>query len=102
MAFVLLEIISLFVRLIMASRLTGMKIKEYVKDVIIPTLIIVIIPTIIALIPHFIIKQSVIRLFFVCGTYAILYIILTYRFALDKSQKTLVVSKINNYLKSRK
>lgn len=47
----------------MASRLTGMKIKEYVKDVIIPTLIIVIIPTIIALIPHFIIKQSVIRLF---------------------------------------
>ena len=99
MAFVVLEFISLLVRLIMASRLTGMKIKEYLRNVIVPTLIIIIIPTLIALIPHFVINKSIIRLIIVCGIYGLLYIVLMYRFAFDKSQRVLIISKINNFLK---
>ena len=99
MAFVVLEFISLLVRLIMASRLTGMKIKEYLRNVIVPTLIIIIIPTLIALIPHFVINKSIIRLIIVCGIYGLLYIVLTYRFAFDKSQRVLIISKINHFLK---
>ena len=102
MAFVMLEIISLFVRLIMASRLTGMNIKEYARNVIIPTLTIIIIPTLIALIPHLVINKSIIRLFLVCGIYGVLYIILMYWFALDKTQRAFVVSRINILIKNKK
>ena len=99
MAFVVLEFISLLVRLIMASQLTGMKIKEYLRNVIVPTLIIIIIPTLIALIPHFVINKSIIRLIIVCGIYGLLYIILMYRLAFDKSQRVLIISKINHFFK---
>ena len=96
----MLEIISLFVRLIMASRLTGMNIKEYARNVIIPTLTIIIIPTLIALIPHLVINKSIIRLFLVCGIYGVL--ILMYWFALDKTQRAFVVSRINILIKNKK
>lgn len=101
MAFVILEIISLLVRLIMASRLTGMKIEEFLKNVIAPTFIIITIPTLIALIPHFIINKSIIRVIIVCSIYGLLYIILMYRFAFDKNQRALIISKINHLVKSK-
>lgn len=100
LAFVVLEILSLFVRLVMASRLTGMKIEEYLKNVIVPTLIIVVIPTLFALIPHVVIDKSIIRVVLVCGIYGVLYVVLMYRFAFDVSQRALISSKINKIVKN--
>ena len=79
-----------------------MNIKEYARNVIIPTLTIIIIPTLIALIPHLVINKSIIRLFLVCGIYGVLYIILMYWFALDKTQRAFVVSRINILIKNKK
>lgn len=99
MAFVILEVISLVVRLIMANRLTGMEINEYLKNVIVPTSIIIIIPTLIALIPHFAIDKSIIRVVLVCCFYGIIYVVLMCRFALDKNQRALIGLKISQLIK---
>lgn len=57
-AFVLLEVFSLCVRLFMANRLTGMDIVDYCKNVLMPTSIVILIPLLLSLIPHFLMAQS--------------------------------------------
>lgn len=99
MAFVVLEVISLCVRLLMASWLTGMKIKDFANMVVVPTLIIIVLPAICVILPHVMLQQSLLRLVVVCVIYGTLYIVLMYRFALDKKQRMLLVTKIRSCIK---
>ncbi len=102
MTFVMLEIISLCVRLFMASRLTGMMIKDYIKTVLFPTFIIILIPLAIAMIPHIVMDSSFLRLITVCVTYCTFFLVLVFRFAFDESQREQISSKIGLFLKRKK
>lgn len=93
--FVVLEVVSLCVRLIMAKNITGMKIKDYYQNVILPTLIIIVVPMCLAMIPHILMPQSFLRLFIVCITYCTFFLILMYMFAFDKSQRKQIIQKLN-------
>lgn len=99
MAFVVLEVISLFVRLLMASRLVGMNIKDFTYNVLNPTLITIVLSTIGAILPHVLLQQSLLRIVVVCAIYGVLYIILTYKFAFNEEQRILLVTKIKHYIK---
>ena len=98
-AFVILELTSLCVRLFMANKLTGMSVKEYIQNVIQPTMIIIVIPVIIAMIPHFMISNSFLKLVIVCSIYCLLFAVLMFRFAFDEGQREHIKSKIQHLLK---
>ena len=98
-AFVILELISLCVRLFMANKLIGMSVKEYIQNVIQPTMIIIIIPVIITMIPHFVMPKSFLRLVIVCAIYCLLFAVLMFRFAFDEDQRKHIKSKIQHLLK---
>lgn len=98
-AFVILELIALCVRLIMANRLTGMSVKEYILNVIQPTMIIIAIPMIVAMIPHFVMSQSFLKLVIVCTIYGLLFAVLMFRFAFDETQREHIKLKIQHFLK---
>ena len=98
-AFVILELISLCVRLFMANKLTGMSVKEYIQNVIQPTMIIIVIPVIVAMIPHFVMSNSFLKLVIVCSIYCLLFAVLMFRFAFDEGQREHIKSKIQHLLK---
>lgn len=102
MAFVVLEIISLCVRLIMANHLTGMRIKDYYKNVILPSFMIILIPTLFALIIHFTMDSSLIRLIIVTITYGLLFVTLMFRFAFEKNQREIIFLKIKQFINRQK
>lgn len=93
-AFVVLEIISLGLRLFMANHLVGMRFKDFYKNVFYPTLVVILIPMVMALIPHFLMPQTIIRFILVTSLYGLLFIILMFKFALEKEQRTLIITKI--------
>ena len=97
-AFILLEIITLCVRLTMAVRLTGLKHNEYLKIVVYPTLINIALPTAVCLIPYYLMKQSFLRLIVVSSVYCILFLLLMYRLAFDENQRKLITSHFNKIL----
>lgn len=101
MAFIVLELISLCVRLFFAQRLMGMNIVDYFKNVILPTNIIILISTIFAFIPHSIMDESFLRLVLVCLIYCSIFIIMMFRFACDKNQRTQIFLKVNNIIKRK-
>lgn len=94
-AFVALEIISLGLRLFMANRLIGMRLKDFYKNVFYPTLVVILIPLVMVLIPHFLMPQTIIRLILETSLYWLLFIILMFKFALEKEQRTLIIKKLN-------
>lgn len=98
-AFVVLEVVSLCMRLYWANRLVGMKIIDYLRFVIIPTIIIILIPALFALIPYFIMEISFLRLVLVCGIYCSLFAILMFRYAFDENQRIQIISKVKHIIK---
>lgn len=101
LAFIVLEVVSLCVRLFFAKRLMGMSIFDYYKNVIFPTSIIILIPTAFAFIPHYLMDESFIRLVLVCVIYCSIFIIMMFRFAFDKNQRTQILLKVNNIIKRK-
>lgn len=97
--YVVLELISLFVRIIMAHRITGMNVSDYIQNVLKPTIIIIGISTVVALLPHYLLAEGLFRLFFVCGLYCIFYMVLMWFYAFDNSQRNLIKDYITNKIK---
>ena len=95
-AFVVLEVISLIVRIFMAHKITGMDIPDYFKQVIFPTAIVVGASFIVGLIPYFFIQRSFVRVIVVSFVYAVVYLSLLWVVALDTKQKESIVSFIRN------
>ena len=101
MAFVVLEIVSLCVRIFMATHLTGMRIKDYYKNVFLPTMVIILVPLTVALIPYFLMSQTFLRLVIVSSIYGLSFVVLMFRFAFEENQRTAVISRLFNKLKSK-
>lgn len=101
MAFVVLEIVSLCVRIFMATHLTGMRVNDYYKNVFLPTMVIILIPLTIALILHFLMSQTFLRLVIVSSIYGLSFIVLMFRFAFEENQRKAVISRLFNKFKSK-
>lgn len=101
MAFIVLELISLCVRLFFAQQLMRMKIVDYFKKVIFPTSEIILFSTFIAFIPHCLMDESFLRLVLVCVIYCSFFTIMMFRFAFDKNQRTQILVKVNNIIKRK-
>lgn len=94
-AFVVLECVSLIVRLNMAKALIGLVINDYINEVIKPTTIVVMIPMIVAILIHIFMPACFLRLIIVSGVYGILYTLLMWIFALDNTMKSNIILKIH-------
>ena len=101
-AFVVLEMISLIVRIFMAHSITGMDVKKYINEVVKPTIIIIGMSLIGALLVHYGMPKSLIRLVWVCIVYGAIFIILLWIIGLNDSQKSSVTSVIRSWFKRNK
>lgn len=92
--FIAIEIISLIVRLIMAKKIVGISPMVFCKYVILPTCMVLSLSAGIAFVPHILISESFIRLAIVSFSYVISYLLLSYFFVLDATQRETIINKI--------
>lgn len=101
-AFVVLETVSLIVRIFMAHSITGMEIKDYISQVIYPTIMIIGISSAGAFAIHCLMPKSFLRLILVCLVYGVLYMIVFWTKALDDSQRKSILEAVQKPLKHRR
>lgn len=93
--FILLEFVSLIVRIFMAKHIVGLKISDYLKAVLIPSIIIISGATVAALIPHMMIADGFASLFIVCVAYLLFFVIMSWFFAFeDKQQRDRLIADV--------
>ena len=93
--FIIIEVISLIVRLFFARSLVGIKIMDYLKVIVVPTIIVMIISSGVACIPHYLMEEGFLRLIMVCLLYIILFILSSWFLALNDSEKSIFANLIN-------
>ena len=96
--YIILEIISLCVRIIMAGKLVGMPIEEYLKKVVVNTQVIIIPSIIMCMIPHSLITSLYLRIILTILVFAVFYMTLFWRFALEPNQKNDILLKVKKYV----
>ncbi len=94
MSFILLEVVSLIIRIFMAHNIVGISIRDFGKEVVKPCLIIVSISTVASMFPFLMIKSIWFRLIIVSIIYVMSYIILIWYIALSASQKNIVLATL--------
>jgi len=99
LGFVLLEIISLFVRLGMARKLVQMPSSAYFKNVIKPTFMIIIPSIMFCLIPNIMIESLWPRLIVTVSIYAVAFILLLWAVAFDDLQRKQILKKVKIWKK---
>ncbi len=99
--FVVLEVISLFIRLYYGKKLAGMPPVVFGKKVILPVLIIVIVPLIICLVPHYYIGDMWVRLIATSTVYGIIYLVLVWFLAFEQDQRLGIIKKIQSKTKNK-
>ena len=91
--FIIIEMISLIVRIFMAKHLMGLSIQLFFRNVIYPVVLVIIVSLIACLIPYYLANNIYLRLISVCVTYGITYLIMMWFFALEKEQRKTILSK---------
>lgn len=94
--FVVLEAISLIVRVFMAEKLVEMKPRDFVTRVLTPTSLIIGIPALVSLIPHLLLGGLWVRLFFTSFVFCVLFSLLTWMLCFDKKQREQILNKIKS------
>lgn len=97
--YVLLELISLFLRIKMADRLVQMPPSAFVTNVIRPTLLIILPSLTLCLIPHYMIPGLWSRLITTSFIYGITFASLSWIVALDHTQKQQIIIRIRQWKK---
>lgn len=95
--FVVLEVISLIVRLLFSKRITDLVVSDYLKQVLYPTTVIITISTLVGLLPHLLMEQSILRLVITGIAYAFTFVLVFWFLGLDKQQRL----SIQSYLSKR-
>ena len=93
--FILIEIVSLVVRLFMAHRLVGIGIIVFLRDVVLSNLLCIFSGTIFAILIHILMDESIIRLGLVTFTYIIGYITIAWFFVFDYELKNNILLFLN-------
>ena len=97
--FIILELISFVARLKMANKLVGIEIREFLKTVVMSTLVCISLGLIASLIPHFIMAESFLRVVIVSLVYAVVYIYSAWIYALDASTKNSIIKIISKIIR---
>ena len=95
-AFIVLEIVSLVVRLYKAKKIVGIMIYDFLYKVISPTCIIILVSTLISLIPHLLLPQCFYRLILTTIVYVFAYLILSWFFAIDTNMRNKIASRVKS------
>lgn len=95
--YVLLELISLVVRIKMADLLVGMSPNAFINKVIKPSIIVLVTSAACCMIPRFLINNIWGRIICTSLTYGVVFIIMLWLIVLDKSQKEMVLNRINKW-----
>lgn len=96
-SFIIIEIISLFVRLYFAKHVVGVNIRDFLMQVLCPTILNMIFPLLLSLIWFFVINQGYLRLCLVFSTYTILFVITMWKTCFDERQKIYFRSKLGAF-----
>lgn len=100
--FIILEIISLGIRLIMAGKLIGMRHNDFFRIVFLPTFLNILIPTVACLVPYFLMTQSFIRIIVVGMVYCSIFLIMMFKLALNESQRNQITAHIKKIFSRQK
>lgn len=93
--YVVLEFVSLIVRIVMGKKLVGMPPIDYLKNVVFPSIVIVGISLAISMIPYYLVDAlPIIRIIIVSLCYGLTYVLLIWLFAIDSNQKERILSRI--------
>lgn len=92
--FVVIEIISLFARMIMARDIVGISIREYVSGVVVPSVICCAIPLVPALLLHIIMAESFIKTIVVFIVYISCFSFVAWKCSLLPEEKNVITSLI--------
>jgi O-antigen/teichoic acid export membrane protein len=93
--YVIIEFISLFVRMAFAKNLVGLEPSSFFEQVVKPTLLVVIIPLLLCSIPHFLIHPLWSRLISTIVIYIVFYLTMMWFIALDKGQRDGVLLRLH-------
>lgn len=94
--FISIELISLTYRIFMAKKIAGISLKDFVKDVLLPTLLCIICTTSFALWIHFAIDESLFRLISVIFLSMIVFSVCLWTFGLKGSEKDILLNFVKN------
>lgn len=98
-SFILIEIISLIVRLVMANNLVGINIKAFIHNVVYPSLLCVVTASFFALLIHVCLNEGFVRLVCVCFLYYAFFLILSWNVCLDANQRNSVKLFVVKFVK---
>ena len=96
---IVIECISLCVRMFMAYRLMKFPVPFYINKVVIPTITSIIVSFTLGYIVHVLFDESFIRLILSCLTYCLSYTICSWRWTIDEDHKSQVKSIAYKFLK---
>lgn len=97
--FIIIEFISLITRLFMAQKIVGIKILEFVKKVVLPTISSILIGSIFILPLHYFIEESFLRVVVVSLVYLIIYVGFAWFFVFDTEVKNMIYGIKSRLLK---
>lgn len=97
--FIVVEFISLVIRIFMAKAIAGLAPINFVRGVVYPCIIISVVPSVLCLIPHYLVEGRWTRVIGVCGTYGIVYFAMVWAIAFDKNQKEVLIEKVTKRFK---
>ena len=99
--YVIIELISLIVRVIMADKLVQMRPTEYLKNVVYPTLMIIVPSLALCFIPHYMISSLWLRLIITCFVYAVSFMLLMWFVAFNREQRDQILTRVKTNIWKR-
>lgn len=97
--FIIIELISLITRLFMAQKIVGIKVLEFVKKVVLPTIFSIFTGSIFILPLHFFMEESFLRVVVVSLVYLIIYVGFAWFFVFDDEVKKMICGAKSKFLK---
>lgn len=95
-SFIFIELVSFVYRILTAKKIVGISIKDFTKDVLLPTVLCIIFATSCALWFHFAIPESLFRLFSVIILYIVIFGTCLWTIGLKKNEKDIFLNFAKN------
>lgn len=93
--FIIIEVISLLVRLFFARSLVGVRIHDYFQKVLLPTIVVMSLASASASVPHIFMPESLVRLIVVYAVYMVVFCLSVWFLALNNAEKAIFINLYN-------
>lgn len=95
--FIMIEIVSFVIRLLMAKSIVGMNPISFLKIVIIPVSLIISVSSLVCFLPYVVCVGGV-RIFLVSFSYGITYLMMIWYLAIDQTQRITILKRVTTFL----